>query len=176
MSLGRLGADPIVEDGLLYAFVIDKGLLCYKLATKELVWQYTDFDGFHANYQLVNQKETLFIIDKHLKAISKGNGSLEWENTELGAGDTHLLAATQRHILTYKTYDDQVSLAACEMNTGQTIYERFSENGDRTGDNPSVSPLENLDGMVFRFGQRMYGNLLYAVDVRGWIYCFEVIE
>ncbi|MEQ8415316.1 MAG: PQQ-binding-like beta-propeller repeat protein [Imperialibacter sp.] len=176
IKLGRLGADPIVEDEILYAYIIDKGIVCYNLITKDLKWEYVDFDSFYKDYQLVNKSEKLFIVSRSLIALLKESGSLGWKNDKVGAGESFHLASTSKYILTYKIYDDQSKLVACDIETGKIAFDGFSRIEDKVGDKIITRPLEDLEYVSFRFGQEILRNLLYAVDPNGNIYCFEINE
>ncbi len=171
-ELGPFASDPFIKNDMLYVYIQNEGLIAWNIQNKETNWGLKIREKTYRNYAIQMERDTIFFSDVNLYSISS-SGERIWINERAKSATSFIVGLTRKHILVFKVIDDFEVLVACEKTSGHIAYEAFidiysSDNSDK--------PLANLEGISFRFGNKMYNNLLYAVDPHGNIYCFEVKE
>lgn len=168
--MGEVIADPYLIDNVLYLWIKDKGLVAFDLKKRKVNWVFNEIEHRQMYFELVVENDTIFVYSSTLFALSRFNGQVLWRNETLQSRESFILGSTNNEILVYKSLDDDIILVACDKKTGEIVYESFR------GYDLKKRTLSHLEHVAFRFADKMYKNLLFAVDVRRNIYCFEVKE
>jgi outer membrane protein assembly factor BamB len=175
VEIGEFVSYPQIISNILYVWIKDKGLIAYDLSKRKIIWEKPQ-DRKDDEYEIIIEGGVMFSNSKRLMAASLKNGKVLWINNEFRSVDSFTLGMTKEYIFAYKVVDDYTLLTASDKKTGKLLYEGFTTIYDNLKEPKPDRPLANLEGKHFRFGDKMYKNFIYAVDVRSNIYCFEVKE
>jgi outer membrane protein assembly factor BamB len=174
-ELGPFASSPKIISRVLYVWIEDRGLIAFDLNKRKIVWQKTQ-DRKDSEYQIIFENNMVFSNSNHLMASSLKDGKVLWLNDKFESINSYILTTTKNYVFAYKSVDDYSLLTASDKKTGKLLYEGFTTIHDDFKEPKPDRPLANLEGKHFRLGDKMYKNLLFAIDPHANIYCFEVKE
>lgn len=174
MEIGEFVTDPKLVGEVLCVWVKGRGLVAYDLQLDSIRWEHGD--NMDAEREIVSQDSLIFTNGSFLASYQLVNGALIWENNQYSPTDGFVLAETNNYLIGYRRLDDYACLAASKKENGELSFECFTNIFDDLQNPKPARPLSQMDGLLFRFGNQMYNNLIYAVDQNGDIYCFQVNE
>ena len=169
-ELGEIISNTHVIGDILYAWIQGKGLIAMSISTGAVLWTFNDSKYKQMYFELLFDRDIIYLYSKELYALSRHTGRVIWSNQGLKSRETYTLGLTKKYILAFKKVDDRATLVACRKTDGKIIYAEFQPKGEFL---KFISP--SLDS-ILRFGSRMHGNFIYAVDLNGNIYCLRVRE
>ena len=172
LEVGQLGSKPHLVEGTIYVWIEKRGLIAYDLTQSKIIWEFSqNRKGYEK--EIVPTSENIYFNSFDLYSLSQSDGNVIWRQNQLKSFESFILFCTDKYVLTMKGIDDFSVLVACDIANGNIVYQAFK---NIYGSDNSSKPLAYLEGENFRFGTKMHNSLLYAVDLQGNMYCFEVNE
>ncbi|CAD5257227.1 MULTISPECIES: PQQ-binding-like beta-propeller repeat protein [unclassified Imperialibacter] len=172
--LGKFASDPKLNGELLYVWIKGMGLACFDLSLNSIVWKNENSSA--SDMEILLNDSILYTTNASLSAHQSINGTVAWRNDGYTPADAFMMAETQNYLLTYRRIDDYACLTAARKSDGKISFECFSNIFDSLQNPKPERPLIEMDGLLFRFGNEMHENLIFATDQNGTLYCFQVNE